>query len=84
MCAPLCLGVRRAARRPDRLRLLERRVAKAAAVVLGTSSDLVHRARSGGARDARLAAVAFPAPRTPVELVGGGGPPGPRPAPQPP
>ncbi|MEU9213801.1 glycosyltransferase family 4 protein [Streptomyces sp. NPDC048415] len=49
------------------LRLLERRVAKAAAVVLGTSSDLVHRARSRGARDARLAAVAFPAPRTPVE-----------------
>jgi glycosyltransferase involved in cell wall biosynthesis len=49
------------------LRLLERRVAKAAAVVLGTSSDLVHRARSRGARDARLAAVAFPAPHTPVE-----------------
>lgn len=50
------------------LRLLERRVAKAAAVVLGTSSDLVDRARSRGARDARLAAVAFPVPRTPVEL----------------
>ncbi|WP_330303556.1 MULTISPECIES: glycosyltransferase family 4 protein [unclassified Streptomyces] len=50
------------------LRLLERRVARAAAVVLGTSSDLVDRARSRGARDARLAAVAFPAPRTPVEL----------------
>ncbi|MFC7261852.1 glycosyltransferase family 4 protein [Streptomyces lutosisoli] len=49
------------------LRLLERRVAKAAAVVLGTSSDLVDRARRRGARDARLAAVAFPAPRTPVE-----------------
>lgn len=49
------------------LRLLERRVARAAAVVLGTSSDLVDRARSRGARDARLAAVAFPAPRTPVE-----------------
>ncbi|AVH59538.1 MULTISPECIES: glycosyltransferase family 4 protein [Streptomyces] len=47
------------------LRLLERRVAKAAAVVLGTSSDLVDRARRRGARDARLAAVAFPAPRTP-------------------
>ncbi|MEU1556373.1 glycosyltransferase family 4 protein [Streptomyces scabiei] len=45
------------------LRLLERRVAKAAAVVLGTSSDLVDRARSRGARDARLAAVALPAPR---------------------
>ena len=40
------------------LRLLERRVAKAAAVVLGTSSDLVDRARGRGARDARLAAVA--------------------------
>ncbi|WP_406167180.1 glycosyltransferase family 4 protein [Streptomyces sp. NBC_00996] len=49
------------------LRLLERRVARAAAVVLGTSSDLVDRARSRGARDARLAAVAFPAPRMPVE-----------------
>ncbi|MFD4570157.1 glycosyltransferase family 4 protein [Streptomyces sp. NPDC058467] len=49
------------------LRLLERRVAKAAAVVLGTSSDLVDRARSRGARDARLAAVALPAPRTAVE-----------------
>ena len=49
------------------LRLLERRVAKAAAVVLGTSSDLVDRARSRGARDARLAAVAFPVPRGAVE-----------------
>ncbi|MET7360102.1 glycosyltransferase family 4 protein [Streptomyces sp. NPDC005562] len=47
------------------LRLLERRVARAAAVVLGTSSDLVDRARSRGARDARLAAVALPAPRRP-------------------
>ncbi|MFE7842575.1 glycosyltransferase family 4 protein [Streptomyces sp. NPDC057474] len=45
------------------LRLLERRVAKAAAVVLGTSSDLVDRARSRGARDARLAAVALSTPR---------------------
>lgn len=45
------------------LKLLERRVAKAAAVVLGTSSELVDRARSRGARDARLAAVALPAPR---------------------
>ncbi|MGW0842926.1 glycosyltransferase family 4 protein [Streptomyces sp. NPDC002787] len=45
------------------LRLLERRVAKAAAVVLGTSSELVDRARSRGARDARLAAVALPVPR---------------------
>lgn len=45
------------------LHLLERRVAKAAAVVLGTSSDLVDRARSRGARDARLAPATFPAPR---------------------
>lgn len=51
------------------LRLLERRVARAAAVVLGTSSDLVDRARRRGARDARLAAVALPAPRLPVEPV---------------
>lgn len=47
------------------LRLLERRVAKAAAVVLGASSDLVDRARSRGARDARLAPIALPAPRRP-------------------
>ncbi|MFD6286780.1 glycosyltransferase family 4 protein [Streptomyces sp. NPDC060205] len=45
------------------LRALERRVAKAASVVLGSSSDLVDRARSRGARDARLAAVALPAGR---------------------
>ncbi|MET7988984.1 MULTISPECIES: glycosyltransferase family 4 protein [unclassified Streptomyces] len=51
------------------LRLLERRVARAAAVVLGTSSDLVDRARRRGARDARLAAVAFPAPCPPAEPV---------------
>lgn len=49
------------------LRMLERRVAKAAAVVLGTSSELVDRARSRGARDARLAAVASPVPRGTVE-----------------
>ncbi|MFG2476989.1 glycosyltransferase family 4 protein [Streptomyces fagopyri] len=49
------------------LRLLERRVARAAAVVLATSSDLVDRARSRGARDARLSAVAIPAPRKAVE-----------------
>ncbi|MEV0254815.1 glycosyltransferase family 4 protein [Streptomyces sp. NPDC050732] len=47
------------------LRLLERRVAKAAAVVLGASSDLVDRARIRGARDARLAPIALPAPRRP-------------------
>ncbi|ATL26697.1 glycosyltransferase family 4 protein [Streptomyces formicae] len=51
------------------LRLLERRVAKAAAVVLGASSDLVDRARSRGARDARLAAIALPAPRRPDDAA---------------
>ncbi|MGW0825610.1 glycosyltransferase family 4 protein [Streptomyces sp. NPDC002845] len=45
------------------LRILERRVARAASVVLGASSDLVDRARNRGARDARLAAVALPVPR---------------------
>ncbi|MFD5571410.1 glycosyltransferase family 4 protein [Streptomyces cadmiisoli] len=49
------------------LRLLERRVVRAAAVVLGTTSDLVDRARRAGARDARLAGVGLPGPRTPVE-----------------
>lgn len=49
------------------LRLLERRVMKAATVVLGTTSDLVDRARSTGARDARLAAVALLAPRRSAE-----------------
>ncbi|WP_037860645.1 glycosyltransferase family 4 protein [Streptomyces sp. NRRL S-340] len=44
------------------LRLLERRVVKAATVVLGTTSDLVDRARRAGARDARLAATALPGP----------------------
>ncbi|MGW2213078.1 glycosyltransferase family 4 protein [Streptomyces sp. NPDC001781] len=42
------------------LRLLERRVARTAAVVLGTSSALVDRARRTGARDARLGATALP------------------------
>ncbi|MFH7335478.1 glycosyltransferase family 4 protein [Streptomyces sp. KHY 26] len=42
------------------MRLLERRVARAATVVLGTSPDLVDRARRTGARDARLAAVTLP------------------------
>ncbi|MEU6221882.1 glycosyltransferase family 4 protein [Streptomyces sp. NPDC047022] len=49
------------------LRLLERRVARAASVVLGTSSDLVDRARRRGARDARLAAVSLPGPRISVD-----------------
>ncbi|MFI9052748.1 glycosyltransferase family 4 protein [Streptomyces sp. NPDC053427] len=43
--------------------LMERRVARAAAVVLGACSDLVDRARERGARDARLAPVAIPRPR---------------------
>ncbi|GGT04820.1 MULTISPECIES: glycosyltransferase family 4 protein [Streptomyces] len=51
------------------LRLLERRVVKTAAVVLGTSPDLVDLARRGGARDARLAAVALPGRRRPEDLV---------------
>ncbi|MFE9454868.1 glycosyltransferase family 4 protein [Streptomyces sp. NPDC006739] len=49
------------------LRLLERRVVRTAAVVLGTTSDLVDRARRTGARDARLAAVALPGRCRPVE-----------------
>ncbi|MQY38756.1 D-inositol-3-phosphate glycosyltransferase [Streptomyces sp. RB17] len=48
------------------LRLLERRVVRTAAVVLGTSSDLVDRARDTGARDARLAPVGLPGRRRPV------------------
>ncbi|UJA07306.1 glycosyltransferase family 4 protein [Streptomyces collinus] len=49
------------------LRLLERRVMRTAAVVLGTTSDLVDRARRTGARDARLAPVALPGGRRPVD-----------------
>ncbi|MFD7628326.1 glycosyltransferase family 4 protein [Streptomyces sp. NPDC059851] len=41
-------------------RLLERQVARAAAVVLGASSDQVDLARARGARDARLARPAAP------------------------
>ncbi|MFJ7412554.1 glycosyltransferase family 4 protein [Streptomyces sp. NPDC098077] len=44
------------------LHLLERRAARAAAVVLAPSSDLVDRARARGARDARFAPVAVPPP----------------------
>ncbi|MFD4014120.1 glycosyltransferase family 4 protein [Streptomyces albidoflavus] len=44
------------------LRLLEKRVARAASVVLAPSSDLVLRARRRGARDARYAPTAFSAP----------------------
>lgn len=50
-------------------RLLERRVARASDVFLGTSSELVDRARGSGARDARLAPIAFPAPRPPQRPV---------------
>ncbi|MER6083623.1 glycosyltransferase family 4 protein [Streptomyces sp. NPDC001833] len=49
------------------LRMLERRVVRAATVVLGTTSDLVDRARRTGARDARLAAVALPGRRRPAD-----------------
>ncbi|MEV7526008.1 glycosyltransferase family 4 protein [Streptomyces sp. NPDC091371] len=42
-------------------RLLERQVARAAAVVLGASSDQVDLARLRGARDARLSPVVVPA-----------------------
>lgn len=53
------------------LRLLERRTVRAAAVVLGTSSELVDRARRRGARDARLAPVTVPPSRAPVCLHDG-------------
>ncbi|MFE7902489.1 glycosyltransferase family 4 protein [Streptomyces sp. NPDC057424] len=53
--------------RAHMLRVLERRVVKAATVVLGTTSALVDRARLTGARDARLAAVALPGPRRALE-----------------
>ncbi|GHJ38577.1 glycosyltransferase family 4 protein [Streptomyces sp. TS71-3] len=54
------------------LRVLERRAARAASVVLGASADLVDRARASGARDARLAAVALAGARRgqPVGAVG--------------
>ncbi|MFI1967290.1 glycosyltransferase family 4 protein [Streptomyces pathocidini] len=45
------------------VRLMERRAVRAAAVVLGASSELVERARRRGARDARLAPIAVPGPR---------------------
>ncbi|MEU1127787.1 glycosyltransferase family 4 protein [Streptomyces sp. NPDC005899] len=45
------------------LSLMERRAARAAAVVLGTSTELVDRARRRGARDARLARAAVVASR---------------------
>ncbi|MFF3764372.1 glycosyltransferase family 4 protein [Streptomyces sp. NPDC001922] len=51
------------------VRLMERRAVRAAAVVLGTSSGLVDRARRRGARDARLTPVS--APRSLVPDAGG-------------
>ncbi|MFE3830387.1 glycosyltransferase family 4 protein [Streptomyces sp. NPDC059092] len=45
------------------LRMLERRAVRAASVVLGATSELVDGARARGARDARLAPVAWPEPR---------------------
>ncbi|MFF2331533.1 MULTISPECIES: glycosyltransferase family 4 protein [unclassified Streptomyces] len=53
------------------LRLMERRAAQAAAVVLGTTSELVDRARHRGARDARLSPVSAPLPHVPAELTDG-------------
>ncbi|WP_030694205.1 glycosyltransferase family 4 protein [Streptomyces globisporus] len=53
------------------LRLLERKTARAATVVLGTSSELVDRARRRGARDARLAPVTVPPASGPVCLHDG-------------
>ncbi|MER7989087.1 glycosyltransferase family 4 protein [Streptomyces noursei] len=50
--------------RAGMVHLMERRVARAAAVVLGVCSDLVDRARERGARDARLAPVAVPRARS--------------------
>ncbi|MGW8065748.1 glycosyltransferase family 4 protein [Streptomyces ziwulingensis] len=50
------------------LRVLERRVTRAATVVLGATSELVDGARGAGARDARLGPVALPArPGRPAE-----------------
>ncbi|MFF9865507.1 glycosyltransferase family 4 protein [Streptomyces sp. NPDC013953] len=53
------------------LRLMERKAARTAAVVLGTSSELVDRARRRGARDARLGPVSVPAPRRAAEAPDG-------------
>ncbi|MEU2874478.1 glycosyltransferase family 4 protein [Streptomyces olivoreticuli] len=54
---------RAAGARAQFVRLMERQAARAAAVVLGVTSELVDRARLRGARDARLAPVGVPAPR---------------------
>jgi glycosyltransferase involved in cell wall biosynthesis len=55
-------GTRAEAARELFVRLLRRRVARAASVVLGVTTDLVDAARRSGARDARLAPVALPGP----------------------
>ncbi|GAA2919414.1 glycosyltransferase family 4 protein [Streptomyces thioluteus] len=47
------------------VRLMERRAARGAAVVLAPSPDLVDQARLRGARDARLTSVALPGPGAP-------------------
>ncbi|AOT58202.1 MULTISPECIES: glycosyltransferase family 4 protein [Streptomyces] len=52
------------------LRLMERKAARAADVVLATSSELVDRARRRGARDARLGAVTLPPPSGLGDLPG--------------
>ncbi|MGC5364917.1 glycosyltransferase family 4 protein [Streptomyces sp. DT24] len=57
--------------RAGMVRLMERKVARGAAVVLGTSSELVDLARRRGARDARLAPVAAPAHRSPGDVHDG-------------
>ncbi|MEY9967473.1 glycosyltransferase involved in cell wall biosynthesis [Streptacidiphilus sp. MAP12-16] len=54
------------------LRLMERRVARAADLVLGASSDLVARARDLGAADARLGPVAAPPLPVPASEPGRG------------
>ncbi|GAA0500535.1 glycosyltransferase family 4 protein [Streptomyces stramineus] len=59
--------VRAAGTRARLVALMERRAARAAAVVLGATSELVDRARLRGARDARLAPVAVPLPRAAPE-----------------
>ncbi|MDH2392877.1 glycosyltransferase family 4 protein [Streptomyces sp. HNM0663] len=60
--------------RKQLLRLLERRAVRASAVVLGTCSELVDRARRRGARDARLAPIAVPATLVAGAPKDGGGP----------
>ncbi|WP_405803141.1 glycosyltransferase family 4 protein [Streptomyces sp. NBC_01187] len=80
-------GTRVEAARELFVRLLRRRVARAASVVLGVTTDLVDAARRSGARDARLAPVALPGPRRPESppgsLPGGSAEPGTH-APEPP